>query len=350
MRRNLLDCLKSKVLFLLSLYLLSASFVVGNTITVEDILNKSKSDPEFAWDMYLLYISSELSQKSLEWQDSDSQVKNSEFDIERLGKFLHAKRKLKKYEFAVKEDVIGLINFLNTNNPTEIMKFHIIEIFTEERLWNYLIDSMQRVPESILLLNIIDIYDSKLIVNNILKNSDEKYFNLLLSQIFPKLQNKDILLQELVKEIERFYLSAPEEDKKEKYESFYNVIKKHYPEYRLATLEKYKNNGNFRNILEFFGTLKIKILKLSRQSILSIIVLLGLIIIFSTFFASPFVQYTFFRLLGLRKKAVLSYKKVVEKDPLNEEKRFKLAQLYEEAGMYEEAMSEYNFIKRLKID
>ncbi len=51
--------------------------------------------------------------------------------------------------------------------------------------------------------------------------------------------------------------------------------------------------------------------------------------------------------IGLKKKALLCYKKIVEKDPTNPEIRLKLALLYEKLGMQEEAMKEYEIIKKL---
>ncbi|MGB9614030.1 MAG: tetratricopeptide repeat protein, partial [Fervidobacterium sp.] len=71
---------------------------------------------------------------------------------------------------------------------------------------------------------------------------------------------------------------------------------------------------------------------------------------FILLFSIKIIRYRIFLLLGMKKAAVLTYKRIVEKDPLNEEKRLKLAQLYENAGMYEEAMNEYNFLKRIRLE
>jgi len=55
----------------------------------------------------------------------------------------------------------------------------------------------------------------------------------------------------------------------------------------------------------------------------------------------------FYYHIGLKKKALLCYKKIVEKNPTNPDVRLKLALLYEKLGMQEEAMREYEIIKKL---
>ncbi|MCD6267485.1 MAG: tetratricopeptide repeat protein [Thermotogaceae bacterium] len=55
----------------------------------------------------------------------------------------------------------------------------------------------------------------------------------------------------------------------------------------------------------------------------------------------------FYYHVGLKKRALLCYKKVVEKNPTNPDVRLKLALLYEKLGMQEEAMREYEIIKKL---
>lgn len=359
MKKNLTGGLKSKFFHILLLFLIFLQSLAFCTITIEDILSKSKVDPEFAWDMYLSYISNELAKKNVEYtpltkNDTESSLQNNQYDIDKLGKFLNAKRKLKNYDFAIKEDIKGLVEFLKTNIPSDIMKFYIIEIFSEEKLWNYLVNKIQISPDPILLLNIIDLYNAESIINKVLKDKDEKYLDILLSKFFPKLMKEDVknrLLKALSKELENGYISSNNEKEKEKYKSLYNVVKKYYPNYEISSLEDDSNKSRFLKFLQNLPHLnRFFFPVLSQKGIIVTVTVLITLLSLSLFLFSPFIQHKFFIILGMKKRAALAYKKIVEKDPLNEEKRLKLAQLYEEAGMYDEALNEYNFIKTLKID
>ncbi|MFN6992078.1 MAG: tetratricopeptide repeat protein, partial [Fervidobacterium sp.] len=312
-----------------------------------------------AWDMYLSYISNELAKKNVEYTPNtknatESNLQNNRYDIDKLGKFLNAKRKLKNYDFAIKEDIKGLVEFLKTNIPSDIMKFYIIEIFSEEKLWNYLVSKIQNLPDVLLLLNIINLYNAESLINKILKDKDERYLDILLSKFFSKLTREDVknkLLEELSKELENSYISSDNEIKKEKYKSLYNVVKKHYPNYEVSSIEGGSNKSKFLKFLQNLPYLnRFFFPVLSQKGIIAAITILIMLLFLSLFLLSPFIQHKFFMVIGMKKRAALSYKKIVEKDPLNEEKRLKLAQLYEEAGMYDEALNEYNFIKTLKID
>ncbi|MGC8955964.1 MAG: hypothetical protein ACP5JS_07755, partial [Fervidobacterium sp.] len=126
MKKNLLVFLKTIVALILLVSSLFSPLLFS--ISVNDILEKSKSDPEFAWDMYLTYIS-QLSEAT------DTFAKESKL-IDELGKKLYAKRKLSNLDFAIKEDIPGLINFLKKNAISEI-KYYILDIFTEDVLREY---------------------------------------------------------------------------------------------------------------------------------------------------------------------------------------------------------------------
>ncbi|WP_101513671.1 lipopolysaccharide assembly protein LapB [Thermotoga sp. SG1] len=54
-----------------------------------------------------------------------------------------------------------------------------------------------------------------------------------------------------------------------------------------------------------------------------------------------------YRTLGLKKRAASLYLKLLQKSPENVKLRLKLARLYEELGMHEKAMEEYEIIKKL---
>jgi tetratricopeptide (TPR) repeat protein len=49
----------------------------------------------------------------------------------------------------------------------------------------------------------------------------------------------------------------------------------------------------------------------------------------------------------MKKRAASIYLKLLQKQPENVKLRLKLARLYEEIGMHEEAMKEYEIIKKL---
>ncbi|MFN3691777.1 MAG: tetratricopeptide repeat protein, partial [Fervidobacterium sp.] len=192
------------------------------------------------------------------------------------------------------------------------------------------------------------------IINKVLKTQDEKHLDLLLSKFFPKLMKEDVknkLLEELSEELEKVYISTSNEKEKEKYKSLYNVVKKYYPNYEISSLEDGSNKSKFLKFLQNLQHLnKFFLPVLSQKGVIVTATLLVTLLLLSLFLLSPFIRHKFFVVFGMKKRAALAYKKIVEKDPLNEEKRLKLAQLYEEAGMYDEALNEYNFIKTLKID
>ncbi|MDK2785862.1 MAG: hypothetical protein PWQ80_541 [Thermotoga sp.] len=72
------------------------------------------------------------------------------------------------------------------------------------------------------------------------------------------------------------------------------------------------------------------------------LLLLPVFLIFSTRFRA-----FLYRTLGLKKRAASLYLKLLQKSPENVKLRLKLARLYEELGMHEKAMEEYEIIKKL---
>ncbi|AIY88758.1 MULTISPECIES: tetratricopeptide repeat protein [unclassified Thermotoga] len=72
---------------------------------------------------------------------------------------------------------------------------------------------------------------------------------------------------------------------------------------------------------------------------------------FLVFLALPFLsarfRASFYRRIGMKKRAASIYLKLLQKQPENVKLRLKLARLYEEIGMHEEAMKEYEIIKKL---
>ncbi|WP_233186234.1 lipopolysaccharide assembly protein LapB [Thermotoga sp. KOL6] len=74
--------------------------------------------------------------------------------------------------------------------------------------------------------------------------------------------------------------------------------------------------------------------------------LLILFLPFLFFFSSRF-RAQIYRIFGAKKRAASLYLKLLQKYPENVKLRLKLAHLYEELGMHEEAMKEYEIIKKL---
>ncbi|MCX7654673.1 MAG: hypothetical protein N2Z58_08375 [Fervidobacterium sp.] len=339
MKKNRTAFLKIKILIIVIL-----SNFLAFSLTVEDIIAKSKVDPEFAWDMYLLYISNQ--------QTSDTET------IDKLGKFLHAKRKLKDYEFAVKEDIEGLVNFLKSASLTKVMRYYLIDIFNKDTLLDYAINNVQNNPDVLYLfdviIDVINEYDyekiSEELINVLLKDGGKKGY----VQILSKVQSKDKLLRSIVKVLFEKLSKEKTEEKKQRYLEIYNSIVEYYPEYKEPNLKSsYKSSTpalknlqeNIQKLLEIISKKMFSSLKY-----LLLLVVAVCILLFSILLSFPIVRYYVWLTFGIWRKAALNYRKVVEKDPLNENKRLKLAQLYEKAGMYDEALNEYNFLKRIKLE
>ncbi|MFN3691459.1 hypothetical protein [Fervidobacterium nodosum] len=338
MKKSRLDFLK--ILIGLAIIVLINSKVLS--LNLNEILEKSKSDPEFAWNMYLIYIS-QVSNEQSQYINSD--------EIDKVGKKIYAKRKLVQYKFALDEDVDGLIDFLKTNAITEKTKYLLLDIFDGESLSNYLLKNLKNNIDSLYLLKIIRIPDKDQFSKSLMalleqKVLSKKFFETVLPSL-PQ-QIKDELLNMIIEEITNFVKNKNiTNEEKISLANVYKDILKYYPSYKNSFIERrLKLNKNILvSIWEFL--IKFSFSTLSNIRILiTILLLVALLISFSL----RIIRYRIFLLLGLKKLAALSYKKIVEKDPLNEEKRLKLAQLYESAGMFDEALNEYNFLKRIKFE
>ncbi|MBP8657766.1 MAG: hypothetical protein KBH80_05140, partial [Fervidobacterium sp.] len=122
MKKNLTDSVRIVVILLMVI-----CSVVAFSITVQEIRDKSKEDPDFAWDMYLAYLSS---------SDNPDQLQD-------LGRLIYAKRKLKDYDFVLKEDVNGLLDFLAVHEFTTTGKYYLFDVFDKEFLIKYLSDNLE---------------------------------------------------------------------------------------------------------------------------------------------------------------------------------------------------------------
>uniref|UniRef100_A0A7V4KCI4 Tetratricopeptide repeat protein n=1 Tax=Fervidobacterium pennivorans TaxID=93466 RepID=A0A7V4KCI4_FERPE len=307
-------------------------------LTLEEILEKSKTDPDFAWDMYLSYIS------QLSPNVSTSESKK----IEQVGRILNAKRKLKMLDFAIKEDVEGLIRFLKTSSIQSTMKYHILEIFGEENLVEYLDKNLSHNLEVLLLTNIFTV-DVKHYAESVLDviSRDAKAKEKFLDIILKRLEKKDMFVNAMFEKMYQRYSSAEKEIRTSILELYKDFKTYGYTDTRFENILNktsktwYKFWHSFMEISSYLSRFADNFVFLTVA--LAIVTMLVL-------FSISFVRYKIFYILGLKKFAALTYRKIVDKDPLNEDKRLTLAQLYEEAGMFEEAMNEYNFLKRIKLE
>ncbi|ODN31298.1 tetratricopeptide repeat protein [Fervidobacterium thailandense] len=313
---------------LIFVFLMLATIV--GALTVEEILEKSKEDPEVAWDLYLVLLSSSDSPESLE----------------ELGRFLHAKRKLKNFRFAVEEDVDGLVSFLASNVVKPEMKMYILEIFGEEKLTAHLKENLAEEPQSVALLKVVPTVDEEtleLVYESFIKN--DKVRRYLLSELKKGDRNLEKLFGKLLAMLYNDYTSAKGAEKG-RYMNMYVEIKQVsngqllYPQFE-SLIESERKLSLTTIILPILSTFE----RFSRFLPFALPpIVLAILLTIPTF------RFWFYMALGMKKRAALVYKRIVEKDPLNEEKRLKLAQLYESAGMYEEALSEYNFLQRIKME
>ena len=309
-------------------------------ITLDDILEKAKIDPDFAWDMYLSYIS----------QLSPTISKAESEKIEKIGRVLNAKRKLKEYDFALTESIPKLIAFLKSSKLSQKTKFYILEIFGEDNLIAYLDEKLSKDINTLLLLDIISIdtingrYYSR-VLNLISK--DENKRNEFFEVVLKRVDNSSELTKRLLDELYSKYLESPKEYREEII-ALYKEFRVH--NYKHTKFENIiaKQNSWYRKVLSFLSDIFNSLSPLFLE--LNFLIMLLLIIAVTILFSMPIVRYKILYALGLKKQAASTYRRIVDKDPLNEEKRLILAQLYEEAGMYEEAMNEYNFLKRIKIE
>jgi len=312
-------------------------------ITLDNILEKAKIDPDFAWDMYLSYIS----------QLSPTISKAESEKIEKIGRILNAKRKLKEYDFALTESIPKLIAFLKSSKLSQETKFYILEIFGEDNLIAYLDENLSKDINTLLLLDIISIdtingrYYSRVLD---LISKDENKRNEFFEVVLKRIDNSSELTKRLLDELYSKYSESPKEYKEYREEiiTLYNEFRAH--NYKHTKFENIiaKQNSWYRKVLSFLSDIFNSLSPLFLE--LNFLIMLLLIIAVTILFSMPIVRYKILYALGLKKQAASTYRRIVDKDPLNEEKRLILAQLYEEAGMYEEAMNEYNFLKRIKIE
>lgn len=339
MKKNHLDFLKV-IVFLITV---SSINTIVFSLTVEDIIDKSRTDPEFAWDMYLLYISNQ------EFADNNQ--------IDKLGQFLYAKRQLKNYEFVLKEDIDGLIKFLKSNRVNNKIKYYLLNIFSQERLFEYALEKLKTTPDVLYLFDLISNYDYETFSKELLNILKDKKIASKYVQVISKLQSNETLVKSLMAHLKKQFTNTEITEDKKTYFEIYKQLLVYYPEYKDQVFEKFGKKlsskmFSFRDFFNDFGSFLKNVFAVfigSKQNVMILIVTLLPIILLSLLLI-PNMRYYIYSLLGSWRMAALVYKKIVEKDPLNEEKRLKLAQLYEKAGMYEEAMNEYNFLKRIKLE
>jgi len=392
MKKNLTDSVRIVVILLMVI-----CSVVAFSITVQEIRDKSKEDPDFAWDMYLAYLSS---------SDNPDQLQD-------LGRLIYAKRKLKDYDFVLKEDVNGLLDFLAVHEFTTTGKYYLFDVFDKEFLIKYLSDNLETNTAAVYLFKLFpermsDYLDQ--LFPKLLQDNEIRTF--IFSNVVGRYPETDGFATEFFDKLFQTYEKATSATQRKEYIDVYVAIKsideQKYADARfekeLTSLAKNVNFANpstdatllssnkvdnkddgasvtgsaTKNISDIGATVDATVTqsastqvstqnvngaKISPSSSSSTflkfnaikirpvyLILIALAILIVLLLIIPSIRYRLYLLLGLKSKAAGVYKKIVDKDPFDEEKRLRLAQLYEEAGMYEEAMNEYNFLKRIKLE
>ena len=381
MKMNLTGSVKIMVILLV---VISSTVVLP--ITVQEIRDKSKEDPDFAWDMYLAYLSSSKNPDQL--QD--------------LGRLIYAKRKLKDYDFVLKEDVNGLLDFLAVHEFTTTGKYYLFDVFDKEFLIKYLSDNLETNTAAVYLFKLFpermsDYLDQ--LFPKLLQDNEIRTF--IFSNVVGRYPETDGFATEFFDKLFQTYEKATSVTQRKAYLDVYAAIKsideQKYADIRFekeltslarsadATLlssNKVDNKDDGASVTgsatksisdtsttadatvtQSAGTQNANGAKISPSSSSSTflkfnaikirpvyLILIALAILIVLLLIIPSIRYRLYLLLGLKSKAAGVYKKIVDKDPFDEEKRLRLAQLYEEAGMYEEAMNEYNFLKRIKLE
>ncbi|HPC25666.1 MAG TPA: tetratricopeptide repeat protein [Fervidobacterium sp.] len=381
MKMNLTGSVKIMVILLV---VISSTVVLP--ITVQEIRDKSKEDPDFAWDMYLAYLSSSKNPDQL--QD--------------LGRLIYAKRKLKDYDFVLKEDVNGLLDFLAVHEFTTTGKYYLFDVFDKEFLIKYLSDNLETNTAAVYLFKLFpermsDYLDQ--LFPKLLQDNEIRTF--IFSNVVGRYPETDGFATEFFDKLFQTYEKATSVTQRKAYLDVYAAIKsidsQKYSDIRFekeltslarsadATLlssNKVDNKDDGASVTgsatksisdtsttadatvtQSAGTQNANGAKISPSSSSSTflkfnaikirpvyLILIALAILIVLLLIIPSIRYRLYLLLGLKSKAAGVYKKIVDKDPFDEEKRLRLAQLYEEAGMYEEAMNEYNFLKRIKLE
>ena len=340
---NFLKLFISTTLVAITLVFLTIIFQPGTAfgLTLDEILEKSKTDPDFAWDMYLSFIS--------QLSPNVSTVESKK--IEQVGRIINAKRKLKELDFAIKEDIEGLIRFLKTNSIKSTLKYFILEIFGEENLEEYLNNNLSHNLDVLLLTNILTV-DVKNYAESVLDviTRDDKAKKQFLDIVLKHLDKKDVFINSIFEYMYQRYSNTDKDDKEIRgriLELYKDFKASGYTDTRFESILNKTNKTWYKfwhSFLEFSS-------RLSQFADNFVFVTFGLVVVsILVLFSLKFVKYKIFYILGFKKLAALTYRKIVDKDPLNEDKRLTLAQLYEEAGMFEEAMNEYNFLKRIKLE
>ncbi len=363
MKMNLTGSVKIIVILLV---IISSAVVLP--ITVQEIRDKSKEDPDFAWDMYLAYLSSSKAPDQL--QD--------------LGRLIYAKRKLKDYDFVLREDVNGLLDFLAVHEFTTTGKYYLFDVFDKEFLVKYLSDNLETNTAAVYLFKLFPERMSDYLEQlfpKLLQDNEIRTF--IFSNVVGKYPEADGFATEFFDKLFQTYEKVTSVVQRKEYLDVYVAIKfidgQKYSDVRFekeltslagsatkgisdigtsvdatVTQSAGAQNVNGAKASESPSSTSSSSSPFSKFNAIKIrpvyLILIALAILIILLLIIPSIRYRLYLLFGLKSKAAGVYKKVVDKDPFDEEKRLRLAQLYEEAGMYEEAMNEYNFLKRIKLE
>ncbi|QTA37869.1 tetratricopeptide repeat protein [Thermosipho ferrireducens] len=350
-------------------------------INKNQILDVSKSNPERAWGMFLDYVLENPTDTSLE----------------NIGHIIKAKLTLKNisgFDFAIQENFDEFINYVQNTTPPASILNSLLTIFPQT---NESVRKAIETPEFdtfnryLRLLKIVNPEINSKIAGKNLVNFFVKYPTFLsydnISLLKLSKYSKDIgtnmliyiatnindfdeknipiiariieiakelggnLSSSILKAIET-YASITRRLSENLTQDELFQIKKEITELPVKhslltqTVEKKLNNINenseIKNIPENLN------IKKNTKKDFNIIPWLSTSLLF-ILISFRIIRFYIFYIFGLKKLAALTYKKIVNNSPMDEEKHLRLAQLYEEAGMYDEALEEYNLIKRLKL-
>lgn len=327
-------------LFNLTLLMVLLTTSVGLGITAQEVRERSRTDPEAAWDLYLFLL-----QRSPEPEE-----------LESLGRFVFAKRKLKEFKFVLEEDIPQLVSHLASHDTDVRTRSYLMEVFDVDRLNQYIASNLKRDRNVLYLLTLMPTVEETtlgLVVEKLIEDQSARrmVFGKLRKSILPITKIKDRFIGRLT---DLVAASTGQSDRKRYLSIYVDVRQLVGPEFSHPELDKMAGLGGRHQrgtgLLTRFLSAVTGFVKKGGSWFFPLVATVSLTATSLTLFAFPNLRYHVYKTLGLKRRAAIVYRRIVERDPLNEEKRLKLAQLYEEAGMVEEAMNEYSFLQRIRLE
>jgi len=341
-------------------FLLSSSLLLAASL--DEIKEVSKSNIQKAIDMFLNYV-----------KEHPSDPK-----IEKMGEFLFAKKQLIEAHPSlskeiVSEDLRGLVKKLRdetfTKEETELLKkvFPNLESFVKG------LQSLNDVLEYPLFwkLNVpLEIKDPDAFADDLIERFFENpfLFSYEVLTALSKIKNAREISFAIVRRIgnlpleeERYpYLLRLFEIARIMGYDQLNTLEEEIRKYLslMAKLTSPVSSDELKDLVSEYESLTIpkenlrkKLVLLSRERKAQVTrrnsYLYLLLVLPAFLFFFPRFRAFLYRTFGLKKRAASLYLKLLQKHPENVKLRLKLARLYEELGLHEKAMKEYEIIKKL---